>query len=202
MIESMYVITLFFLFSALWEVKRRGQKKMTGIDPDVFPRATTPLQRYMNGMNIFMTMLIITLIALHAGGVHYHSVLSRFGALNSVIWNHLGFTMGLAGLGLCFYSQTVMGASWRVGIDETQPASLITAGIYSRIRNPTYLGLFMLVSGVWLIWPTWSIGIFALLFVFFLEVQVRCEEEYLLRCHGSVYEDYMARTKRYIPGIY
>lgn len=43
---------------------------------------------------------------------------------------------------------------------------------------------------------------FAGLFWMMLEVQVRCEEEFLLQRHGLTYAAYFAKTKRYIPGVY
>ena len=202
MIESIYVVTLFVLFSIQWEVKRRLQKRSTGIDPDVFARAATPLQRYMNGMSLTLTALVVVLIALHAWGIQYYSLFSRFDQLGNACFDHLGFALGVSGLGLCLHAQYSMGASWRVGIDEEHRTELVTGGIYGHVRNPTYLGIFILLSGIWIIWPTWTIALFALTFVLFLEIQVRCEEEFLLRGHGKAYGDYMARTKRYLPGVY
>jgi len=41
-----------------------------------------------------------------------------------------------------------------------------------------------------------------ILFYLFLEIQVRCEEDYLFSLHGEQYSDYKKRTKRYLPLIY
>ncbi len=56
--------------------------------------------------------------------------------------------------------------------------------------------------GVWLIWSTWSVFILNLVFILFLEIQVHCEEDYLLSIHGTKYLEFKQRTKRYIPFIY
>jgi len=103
---------------------------------------------------------------------------------------------------LCAYAQIKMGKSWRVGIDEKVKTNLITSGLYKFIRNPTYLGLFILNIGVWVIWPTWTIFLLNLMFVIILEIQVRCEEDFLTKVHGQQYMEYKSRTKRYIPFIY
>lgn len=113
-----------------------------------------------------------------------------------------GFFAGLMGLSLCAYAQHKMGKSWRVGIDEESTTDLITTGVYKFIRNPTYLGLFILIAGVWLIWPTWTVFVLYLLFLLLLEIQVRCEEDYLTVTHGDEYLEYKLKTKRYIPFIY
>lgn len=62
--------------------------------------------------------------------------------------------------------------------------------------------LLALTAAFWLIWPTWAVLTFALLFVVMLEVQVRFEEKFLLQQHGKAYTEYFARTKRYVPGVY
>jgi protein-S-isoprenylcysteine O-methyltransferase Ste14 len=35
-----------------------------------------------------------------------------------------------------------------------------------------------------------------------MEIQVRCEEEYLLKIHGDDYASYSKETRRYLPWIY
>ena len=200
--ETIFVLILFGGYAALWELKRRRQKALTGVDPDVLRQATTPTQHFFYMTSRALTAYVITMILLHASGLQYYSLFSRYAPLNRLLFDCIGFVLGLLGLSMCCYAQIVMGRSWRVGIDDTHPVDLITVGLYRFIRNPTYLGLFILSSGVWLIWPTWTIFIFGLLLYLMLEVQVRCEEEYLERIHGERYKAYRIRTKRYVPGLY
>lgn len=95
-----------------------------------------------------------------------------------------------------------MGASWRVGIDSARRTELVTRGIFTRIRNPTYLGLHMVNMGFWLIWPTTLVAAYAVLFFVVMDIQVRAEEEHLGKLHGETYRAYVARTRRYLPWIY
>ncbi len=104
------------------------------------------------------------------------------------MFDHIGFAVGLLGLALCFTAQRQMKNSWRVGIDEKNRTDLVETGLYRYIRNPTYLGLYHLCIGTWFIWPTWTIGLFALVFYLALETQVRCEEDFLLKMHASIRE--------------
>ncbi|HNR90751.1 MAG TPA: isoprenylcysteine carboxylmethyltransferase family protein [Spirochaetota bacterium] len=200
--ELILVVLLFLGYMSLWGVKRRMQKKSSGIDPEVIGSSTTPSQRFFNAMTKVLTAYIVFMMAAHASGIQYYSLFSRFVPLERTVVDIVGFLLGSIGLALCGYAQIKMGLSWRVGIDEERRTALVTTGLYRYIRNPTYLGLFILCAGVWLIWPTWTIALFGLVFYLMLEVQVRCEEEFLLRVHGEFYREYLQDTKRYIPKIY
>lgn len=201
-IEAILVVSLFFTYMALWSAKRLSMKKAAGIDPEVFSKSSSPLQRYMNVIVLILTPYAAMIIVLHAAGVQYYSLFTRYTPLESGFFDYAGFSLGAAGLALCRYAQSLMGNSWRVGIDEKNTTELVTQGIYRFIRNPTYAGLFMLSIGVWMIWPSWTMGVFSLVFFLFFEIQVRCEEEHLEKEHGDAYRKYMKATWRYIPYLY
>jgi protein-S-isoprenylcysteine O-methyltransferase Ste14 len=74
--------------------------------------------------------------------------------------------------------------------------------VHGLIRNPTYTGLFLVILGMWFVWPTALVTMYSIAFISFFEVQVRCEERDLLARHGDLYLEYLKRTKRYIPWIY
>lgn len=89
------------------------------------------------------------------------------------------------------------------GLVAIQPGhTLETTGIYSVIRNPSYLGLLITALG-WVL--TFCSGVGVLLVASLLVplvARIRAEER-LLRAHfGAEYETYCARTWRLLPGIY
>ena len=92
--------------------------------------------------------------------------------------------------------------SWRVGIDESSKEELITSGLFRLVRNPTYLGLFLLNFGVWIIWPTHLVSYLNIVFVLLFEIQVRCEEDFLEKLYGEEYLQYKKNSYRYLPFIY
>lgn len=200
--ETLFVGLLFLLYLLLWRIKQVNQKKHTGTDPKVMANSTSNVQKYMNQIMNALTGYAVLVIVLHSVQIQIGSMFSRIKSMEYLPFDIIGFIVGLIGLLFCFYAQTKMGNSWRVGIDEKVKTDLITTGLYKYIRNPTYLGLFILNLGVWLIWPTWAIFLLNLIFILFLEIQVRCEEDYLLKVHGQKYADYKKTTKRYIPFIY
>ena len=196
------VAALFVIYLVLWKVKKAAQIKNTGIDPEVLKHSKSSLQRYMGVMINLLTGYALLLIVFHTANIKVYSLFDRFAPLNRPVFQYLGFGVGLIGLCFCLYAQVKMGRSWRVGIDADSKTALITTGLYQLIRNPTYLGVDILNIGVWLIWPTWTVFLLNVLFIYALEIQVRCEEDFLEKTHGPDYLEYKNRTKRYIPHIY
>ena len=89
------------------------------------------------------------------------------------------------------------------GLVAIQPGhALATGGIYSVIRNPSYVGLLVLSLG-WALAFRSGVGVLlALLNIPPIVARIRSEEK-LLRAHfGEQYEAYCARTWRLIPGVY
>src|SRR6266511_504011 len=109
------------------------------------------------------------------------------------------YALGLAG---CVAAQLAMGASWRIGVDESERTDLVTGGPFAIVRNPIYSGVIPLVLGLMLLAPNpVTIAAFAALVAAF-EIQVRLvEEPHLLRAHPDAYRDYASRVGRFVPGV-
>jgi protein-S-isoprenylcysteine O-methyltransferase Ste14 len=80
--------------------------------------------------------------------------------------------------------------------------TLVTTGIYSRIRNPSYLGLLVGALGWSLAFRSWAGVFLTALMVPPLVVRMRSEERLLRAEFGGKYEAYRARTARLVPGVY
>jgi protein-S-isoprenylcysteine O-methyltransferase Ste14 len=89
------------------------------------------------------------------------------------------------------------------GLVAIQPGhTLVTTGIYSTIRHPSYLGLLLNALG-WSLAFRSGIGVLltALLLVP-LVARIHAEERLLAAQFGPDYAAYRARTSRLIPGLY
>ena len=201
-LEFSFVLVLFLGYSILWAAKRRMQKRQSEVDPEVHRTASTPVQGYFSFLLRVFVVLVVANVALHAFAPSDWGALRRLALIDARVTDFMGFGLGLSGLVVCLVAQVTMGNSWRVGIDSERKTELVTDGIFRLCRNPTYVGLFAMNGGLWLIWPTAAVAAYFLFFFVIMEVQVRAEEEYLLKTHGHEYEEYLRRSARYFPGIY
>ncbi len=201
-LEAVFATTLYLFYLALWSIKKSRQLKTCGINPQVMAKSSSALQQYQARFARLIIFYAVIVILCHSLNISLGSLFSRLALIDFIVFDIIGFITGLGGLSLCLYAQIKMGNSWRLGIDEEVKTELISTGLYKYIRNPTYLGLFLMNIGVWLIWPTWTVFVLNLLFILFLEIQTRCEEDFLCTTHGQSYIEYKSRTKRYIPFIY
>ena len=79
---------------------------------------------------------------------------------------------------------------------------LVMTGPYSLVRNPMYLGSFLMGAGfVLIVWPWWSLPLFGLLFYRRFRRQVVKEEEHLKKLFGPTYESYAQRVPLAVPRI-
>jgi protein-S-isoprenylcysteine O-methyltransferase Ste14 len=123
-------------------------------------------------------------------------------ALDTTALQTAGAVVAVAGIGLTLYAQVAMGASWRIGVDETERTDLVTGGPFALVRNPIFAAMLPTALGLTLLVPSpvAIAGLAGLLLA--LEVQVRVvEEPYLTRVHGQAYRAYAAHAGRFVPGV-
>lgn len=96
------------------------------------------------------------------------------------------------------YAQISMGASWRIGIPQDKAPPLRTSGTFNVSRNPIFLGMLLFVVGA-AVWSPNAVTLVLLACSYVsLEIQIRCEEAFLLREHGSSYVAYRNRVGRWL----
>lgn len=84
-------------------------------------------------------------------------------------------------------------------LSPDKASTLVDNGIFSRTRNPMYLGMLLILVG-------WFIGLGNIVNVIFLpafvwymtKFQIMPEEKALTGVFGSPYEDYLKRVRRWI----
>lgn len=76
---------------------------------------------------------------------------------------------------------------------------LVTRGIFRYIRHPMYSSLICLDGGLFLKKMSWSSGSLALAALIFLVFAALAEEMENVHYFGDRYQEYMKRTKRFVP---
>lgn len=65
-----------------------------------------------------------------------------------------GLVVGVVGLLVVLLAQHAMGASWRIGVDDSERTELVTPGLFGWVRNPIFTGMVAVSAGVALMAPT------------------------------------------------
>jgi len=80
-------------------------------------------------------------------------------------------------------------------------ASLACRGPYAIVRNPMYLGRFLILLGMlMLLGQPWLLVVFAVVYWFYMVNRVGREEKRLREVLGQPYAEYCAGTSRFVPG--
>ena len=114
----------------------------------------------------------------------------------------LGVVFIFWGLWLFHRSHVDLGTNWSVSLQMRENHSLVTSGVYARIRHPMYSSMFLLGIAQALFLPNWIVGPayllgFGALYVF----RVKHEERMMLDKFGAEYEEYMKRSGQLFPPL-
>jgi protein-S-isoprenylcysteine O-methyltransferase Ste14 len=115
----------------------------------------------------------------------------------------LGATLFCASLLLFHRAHKDLGRNWSVTLEVRDDHSLVTSGVYSRVRHPMYSAFWLWALAQALLLPNWIAGPAGLVgfgTLFFL--RVGREERLMSAIFGEDYRRYMARTSRIVPGLY
>jgi protein-S-isoprenylcysteine O-methyltransferase Ste14 len=188
-------LAVFFLTAMLW--RSLLVWKQTGVNP------------YRLGGNdtahdFIGRLFRITLIACGSVAGVYAFAPNIYSFLAPITWLQQS-TLIIAGSILLIISliwvliaQAQMGDSWRIGIDSQHKTELVQTGLYRYSRNPIFLGMRLMLIGLFLVIPNAVTLAIWLLGDCLMQIQVRLEEEHLARLHGESYARYRHRVKRWI----
>ncbi len=113
----------------------------------------------------------------------------------------LCFAISLIGLAIrCFTVGFIPANTSGRNTAEQRASRLNTTGMYSIVRNPLYLGNFIIMLGVILsikVW--WLVLIFSLAFFIYIERIILAEEKYLHEKFGEEYDVWREKTPVILP---
>ena len=126
-----------------------------------------------------------------------------FADYSSPLWVGLiGVVVVLLGNWVFWKSHKDLGTNWSPTLEIREKHTLVTHGIYRRIRHPMYLSIWLLVIAQTMILPNYIAGFsgvvpFALLYF----LRVPKEERMMREEFGESYDEYLLGTGRILPRL-
>ena len=119
---------------------------------------------------------------------------------SSPIWERwldlLGITLVLNG-----FLIRVLARGYK-SLRSAQSHALVNQGIYRLMRNPMYLGSFLIgIGGILVVFQWWLMFIFIAGFFAIYIPEMRKEEKFLLEHFGEEYRQYCLATPKFIPRL-
>lgn len=171
--------------------------KQTGINPVTFGKSDNAHDYIGTVMKVLTGLLIIAVLLFSFSTVAYN-YLNPFKYLQQEWLTYTGLVLVHAALIWIVVTQSHMKQSWRIGIDEKNKTSLVTNGLFGISRNPIFLGMIISTAGLFLILPNALTFLVAAASYIVIQIQIRLEEEHLLKQHGTAYKEYKRTVRRLI----
>lgn len=143
-----------------------------------------------------------TILGLLLGYLPAWSDRAGFWVIDGATTRWIGVVLVTLGCALRLWPVYVLGDRFS-GLVAIQPDhTLETGGVYRYVRNPSYLGMLVMVVG-WALTFRSVVGLLiAALMLPPLVARMHAEEALLRARFGAEYDAYLARTWRLIPGVY
>jgi len=139
---------------------------------------------------------ILSFLVILTGFLYLFPSFYATGAFWDQVFDVIGFFSVMIGV----YLRMVARGHKKVHSQEGQ--GLVTSGPYRHMRNPMYLGSFLLGCGyIFLVWPWWLLPVFIWLFYLRFRRQIIIEEDHLQELFKQEYEKYTRRVPRLFPDL-
>jgi protein-S-isoprenylcysteine O-methyltransferase Ste14 len=101
--------------------------------------------------------------------------------------------------GLVFIGFVIMWKGWK--LIHGAKGGLVTDGLYAYVRHPQYSGLFLVLIGMLIQWPTIITAFMFPVLVFAYYRLSKREESDMIKMFGEEYKEYMGKTPMFMPRI-
>ena len=151
--------------------------------------------------NVFRVTVALTAVPVVVNAFlrRFYGLLAPFSWLEQTGLQIIGLTLLLMALMWIVVAQTQMGNSWRIGIPtENTRTELVQTGLFALSRNPIFLGMTVALVGFFFVLPNALSLLAGVMGSVLMQIQVRLEEEHLLRLHGDAYNAYCQHVRRWL----
>ncbi|MEM1333222.1 MAG: protein-S-isoprenylcysteine O-methyltransferase [Actinomycetota bacterium] len=135
--------------------------------------------------------------------VHLLTGVFGFADYDLASWTYgVGAALTVVGLALFWRTHRDLGRNWSVTLEIRDEHTLVTDGIYARIRHPMYTAITVIYAATPFVLHNWIAGFVGLVsFLVLYAVRLPREEAMMLEHFGEQYADYRRRTGRLLPRL-
>jgi protein-S-isoprenylcysteine O-methyltransferase Ste14 len=194
LIVLLTVWTYWTIVGVMVNRRRRKTRKLSGVLPE--QRLETLM--WIAWVPLIAAWLTMPWLALtHAAGV---VALPAFATADAVLpLRFVAAAIGVAALYGSIRSWKQMGRHWTMAVTRDEASTLLTAGMFSRIRHPIYALSILLMLATLAVLPTWPMLVIAAVHIALMSIKARNEESFLIAAHGEAYAHYVRSTGRFVP---
>jgi protein-S-isoprenylcysteine O-methyltransferase Ste14 len=145
---------------------------------------------------------IFSMIGIADGFLPAFADRERFWMIDGDAVRWAGVALAILGGALRLWPVHVLGNRFSGLVAIQKNHTLVTTGLYSVIRHPSYLGLLVNMLGWGLAFGNWVGVLLTTSILPPLVARMNAEERLLQSQFGAEYDAYRARTSRLIPGLY
>jgi len=108
---------------------------------------------------------------------------------------------GLVIMGICISKYFVSLSGIKSLVQESPSNQLIITGVHRYVRHPLYLGTFLFIWGLFLLWPLWSLLITNSIITIYTLTAIMLEEDKLIDEFGETYRQYQSSVPKIVPSF-
>ena len=107
----------------------------------------------------------------------------------------------IIGLGLVILGLLLLMRGWSQVYQAQKDNRLVTDGLYTYVRHPQYTGIFLILFGQLVHWPTiLTLLLFPVIVIAYIYL-ARQEERAMRKAFGQQYIEYMKHTRMFFPEV-
>lgn len=152
------------------------------------------------------SMLLITLglvISLTGSIIDWAYITKAATRLSFSNIQYIGLTLLIVGSTIRIVAIRHLGQYFTNAVNFSNDHQLVTTGLYSLVRHPSYLGAYIAILGSTLMLSSVTLFAVSIVLLFFIyNYRIKVEEEGLIKTFPEAYILYQSKSKRWIPWIY
>ncbi|PIG94068.1 isoprenylcysteine carboxylmethyltransferase family protein [Gloeocapsopsis sp. IPPAS B-1203] len=183
----------YFLIACYFVVERKLRKgeQALSLQPGLSDRNSS----YMMWANGLFSILLVLLAPI----LNFYNL----GHWNNIYVSWIGIIMMMSGLSTRYWAAQTLGKFYTRTLQIVEEHQIIDIDLYSIIRHPGYLGVFIMTIGAGLAVSNWIVLLMTTFTSFVsCDYRIRVEEEMLESRFGEDYKVYKEKTNKIIPLVY